>query len=579
VVVRRGQCLRSDKATLATAAGAAAVILVNNQAGVPPFEGPLPGVTIPFLGVSSSALAALVSADGTTVAVAPSADLVNTGYGQSAPFSSGGPRVGDSAIKPDVSAPGVSVLSAAAGTTSGGKLLSGTSMAAPQVAGVAALIRSEHADWTPAEIKAAIMNTADATVARLKNPNNRVAGTGVVDGARAVGALVVATTADGSNGLSFGYRPAKGAITDSRAFTIENHSTATVTYDLSPTFNGGRGADHGARVDVTPTSVTVPAGGTSEVTVTLSMDAAAVAKLPGASQPAGQLVTVRGDVVATPSAEAAGAYPLKVPFLAVPRGLSDVSGTLGAPTTTGGTLSSDLTLTNLGLHNGTVDVYAWLQDDRVGDAPSSQADLTTIGVQTLPGELAGSTVPDDRSVVFAVNAATRWSTPSAVEIDLALDTDGDGVTDHTVVGADYGQVMTGTDNGQFASFTFDGTGRIVDVYIADAPMNGSTVLLPALASSLGLSATNSRPVRVQAQSFDRLTGVIDVVAKPAYWNPYRPAVSTADVFDLRGGTEGQLVETVDLAAYAEAPVKGWMLVTLDDRSGTGQADTVPLVVP
>ena len=579
VVVRRGQCLRSDKAALATAAGAATVILVNTQAGVPPFEGPLPGVTIPFLGVSSSAAAALVAAEGTTVAIDPSADLVNTGYGQSAPFSSGGPRSGDSAIKPDVSAPGVSVLSAAAGTTAAGKLLSGTSMAAPQVAGVAALIHGLHPNWPPGAVKAAITNTADASPARLKNPNSRVAGTGVVDGARAVGALVMATTADGTNGLSFGYRPAKGAITASHAFSIENHSPQSVTYDLASSFNGGRGADRGARVDVTPARVTVAAGDTAEVKVTLAMDASAVAKLPGASQPAGQLVTVRGDVTATPAVESPGAFPLKVPFLVAPRGLSDVTGSLGPLTVAGTAASADVTVSNLGLHNGTVDVYAWLQTDRVGDAPGSSADLTSVGVQTYPGDFLGSTVPDDRALVFAVNAATRWSTASSIEIDVPLDTDGDGVVDHTVVGADYGQVMNGTDNGQFASFTFDRAGRIVDVYIADAPMNGSTVLLPTLASSLGMSAVNNHAIRVQTQSFDRLTGVLDVVGTPGFWNPYQPTLSTADVIEVRGGTEEHLAATVDLAAAAAMPVKGWILVTLDDRSGTGQADTLPLLLP
>ena len=50
-VVSRGGCARVQKAQVGQAHGAAAVIMVNNAGGLPPFENAISGVTIPFIGV------------------------------------------------------------------------------------------------------------------------------------------------------------------------------------------------------------------------------------------------------------------------------------------------------------------------------------------------------------------------------------------------------------------------------------------------------------------------------------------------------------------------------------------------
>ncbi|GMI66895.1 xylem serine peptidase 1 [Hibiscus trionum] len=89
-----------------------------------------------------------------------------------ASFSSRGPNAGSQhVLKPDIAAPGVDILAAYTlmnsltglkGDTQHSKftLMSGTSMATPHVAGVAAYVKSFHPTWTPAAIKSAIMTTA-----------------------------------------------------------------------------------------------------------------------------------------------------------------------------------------------------------------------------------------------------------------------------------------------------------------------------------------------------------------------------------------------------------------------------------
>ncbi|MFI1789584.1 S8 family peptidase [Streptomyces olivaceoviridis] len=107
-----------------------------------------------------------------------------------APFSSRGPRLGDGAVKPDVTAPGVGIIAArASGTTLGDPVdahyvaLSGTSMATPHVAGAAALLAQRHPDWDAQQLKDALISTAHTV------PHTQVTeqGGGRIDVATAMG--------------------------------------------------------------------------------------------------------------------------------------------------------------------------------------------------------------------------------------------------------------------------------------------------------------------------------------------------------------------------------------------------------
>ncbi len=180
-VAQRGVCARVAKAIFGQQAGATVVTMVNNVNGLPPFEGKITSnpddgtpfvVTIPFLGVSLADNAKFVT--GQSVTLAP-ASITNPNFKGFASFSSGGPRTGDSWLKPDITAPGVSIQSAGNGTGNGMVIMSGTSMAAPHVAGVAALTRQAHPKWKKVEdLKAAIVNTGDpAACAGLPDESRR----------------------------------------------------------------------------------------------------------------------------------------------------------------------------------------------------------------------------------------------------------------------------------------------------------------------------------------------------------------------------------------------------------------------
>ena len=102
-------------------------------------------------------------------------------------FSSAGPTAISLRLKPDLVAPGASILSASPG---GWRTSSGTSMATPHVSGAAALLLQRHPEWTPADVKAALTTTARSLTSRGGAVVPTRAGAGLVDVAAADAPLV-----------------------------------------------------------------------------------------------------------------------------------------------------------------------------------------------------------------------------------------------------------------------------------------------------------------------------------------------------------------------------------------------------
>ncbi|MFN8224633.1 MAG: S8 family serine peptidase [Gaiellales bacterium] len=129
------------------------------------------------------------------IAVAASSDST---VPEIASFSSSGPTAVSLRLKPDVTAPGVGIVSS---TPGGWSSFSGTSMAAPHVAGAAALLLQRHPDWTPAQVKTALMVTASRTTLDGRDAPLVRAGAGLIDVGAADAPLVTPSPASVSFGL------------------------------------------------------------------------------------------------------------------------------------------------------------------------------------------------------------------------------------------------------------------------------------------------------------------------------------------------------------------------------------------
>ncbi|HKQ16205.1 MAG TPA: S8 family serine peptidase [Steroidobacteraceae bacterium] len=157
-------CGFNAKYTQAQQAGARAIIVYNNVAGPPIVMGGLTAaITIPGVMITQADGAAIAAAGNVNATVDLALNPVDDD--QIATFSSRGPGHGGSTFKPDLSAPGVSIVSAGVGTGTGSLNLQGTSMASPHTAGAAALLRQAHPKLDQAAIKALLQNsTVDSNV-------------------------------------------------------------------------------------------------------------------------------------------------------------------------------------------------------------------------------------------------------------------------------------------------------------------------------------------------------------------------------------------------------------------------------
>jgi minor extracellular serine protease Vpr len=603
VVVLRGVCARVHKAILGQKAGAAAVAMINTSTGLPPFEGDITSdpdtgeqyhVTIAFLGVKGllgstppSEGDQLAAADGGRATSIVAATVPNPGYQRAASFTSGGPRNVDSGMKPEVMAPGVSVKSTAMGTGNQGTRMSGTSMAAPMTAGLAALVTQAHPTWSTEAIKAAIINTADASSAKILSYNPRTAGAGVVQARRAVDTVAYVTTStDGSDTLSFGYQAFSAASAPTLPITIHNTSAAAITYNLTVAAVGSLGSVG----SVSPASLTVAGNSAATTNVTLTFSAGAVAGLPGAeASNFGGLQTARGAVVANPTTSGTGIYALRVPYILAPRGLSNITaGARSAYTKTDATSTATVPLSNSGIHGGTADVYAWgIHDANDVTGGEDSMDVRDVGVQVQSKEfLCGAETAgvcgaaDDRSLIFAINTYGLASNPSINEFDIAIDLQNNGKPDYFVVGVDFGAVTAGAFDGRFTSFIFDSKGNLIDLWVADAPMNGSTILLPVLASEIGLDpAVNSTKFRYSVSAFSIVPGALVDTTAASSFRSHQPPVSTGQQIPLAPGASATLTVSVDKGKFSGTPQLGWLVIGLDDANGAAQADEVPVGTP
>ena len=576
-VVNRGVCARTDKAIYGQKAGATAVIMINNAPGLlPPYEGPIDydpdppygsyPVIIPFLGVKgttddpTSDGSRLVLRDGMVVAFAPG-PLLPTGI---ASFSSGGPRNGDSVLKPDISAPGNPIYSAWIGTGIEALGFLGTSQAAPHIAGVAALVQQAHPSWRTGVVKSAIINSGDPGA--IGGYATHSAGSGFVNAAAAAHTQVTAFADDKLTSLNFGLVEFQKNFTRDQKITLRNDGNAAATFNVAAVLP--QGSPHSVALD--RTQVRVKAHDTSDVRVTLNVPAATAGN-------SDAFRDVAGLIVFTPASAADnGGIPLRVPYYLVPRVSSNVEAKLDKPVKASSP-QGVISLTNRGSAiAATADFYSWGLDGK-GKGSSKKnpiINLASAGVQSFP--LSAT----DQLIVFAINTEEAWSSPSTREFDVAIDLNGDGIPDYYVVAIDLGLLIDGFANGQVVTVVYDSTHvpQFVE-FAAIAPFDSSTILLPVLAADIGVTPASPR-FSYKATGRDLVqTGASDSFTSWAKYNAFGSAITDGQfVGSFAPNATAAVPFSVNTTELARTPALGLMVVTQDNKNGTDETNLVKIDV-
>lgn len=542
-LVDRGDCSFDGKVKRAQDAGAIGVVIANNEEGVlgmavadPAVAG---AVTIPAVLVSLSDANRLKAAlaEGVTVALFSGSDTLGS-------FSSRGPRLDGTLAgpKPDIAAPGVSITSAATGIVAGtggpvvnaGNLaasMSGTSMAAPHLTGVMALLRKQRPGWTPAELKAAVMNTAGFDVSLLPPAGSaprygpaRV-GAGRVDPARALATEVIVFDDERPAVVSLSaFLQGAAPTTVTRRLRIQNKGSAPAT--LTPGW-ATPAAIPGVRVEVPGAPITVPPGGsaTFDVNVVLA-DPSAVTNAPDPTltlrQPSFVSLSNRAwmtEASGFVTLSGAPAGTLRVPMQVVVRGQSAMraaSRAIGAPAEGG---AFTIPLVGSGLKTGPlppVDAVSTVSAFELhAESPRTNPEGSARAVADLAFVGAASSLPAGRldsgaTVWFGIATWAEWVSPSEVRFEIEIDRNGDGVADARVETMSTGDVSNPSNPAESADPTdvwvartapASGPGAVSYRYLNVDPASRGThlfasnvVVVPASAGAdgIGLTTGNAR---------------------------------------------------------------------------------------
>lgn len=489
-LIIRGGCSFLAKYQQAQAAGARAIVVYNS--GPPPGAGDPPivmgglnaSVTIPGVMISHTHGAALAAATGVKITLEAALDPTQDDI--IATFSSRGPGHGGSTFKPDLSAPGVAIISTAVGTGVGSANFQGTSMAAPHVAGAAALLREQHPKLPQAAIKAMLMNST----ATIVNGDLDVARHGV--GAMRVDDAGELSSFASPAGVSFGRVNVAQAATLQRKSRLANleakHRSFTVQHVAGQTYPG---------VSVScPTNVSVGPKAESKFNITLSFDPAAafaanVFDNASISQSEVDGWCVLGD----------GADTLRVAYLAVVDSASRI--------VANGVGRSGMQLRNTGPALGVSEGFTWNNASKQSNLPHA---IRQIGFRAADPDLYFG----DQVIEFGIETAGGWEHISNLGFELFLDTDKDGDDDVRLEAADRSSFQANVALGQFvtAQFVAGSNSGFLDWLATGWDFNDRVVVLPFTRTASGGLVSDSFNYRLvitgRDGTSDTLTGSIDL---------------------------------------------------------------------
>lgn len=529
-------------------------------------------------------------------------------------FSSRGPRRTDSLLKPDIAAPGQTILSAATGTGNKAASFNGTSMAAPHVAGGVALMRQMHPNWSVEEIKALVMNTANSDIRSGNAANSALYGPGRVGAGRitlqqAQNSQVVMYDADGAGAVSvsFGNVEVVGTASATKRVRVVNKGSSAAAYTVGYT---SRVEVPGVAFSFSPSTVTLAGGTVVTITVTMTADASNMQHTSDPTIADSQsgadrawLSEEAGLLTLTPETNAIPSLRLPVHALARPASAMQASSStlvIG----TGATADFEIGLTGQRVFTGPARLPEFPLDEISAvsafelqhtspvttSAPGvlQHADLKNVGVAS---DYHPSGTITDTLITFGIATHGNWSTPNEVFFAIDIDTNGDGELDYTLYNYNLGEFVGGDFSDEFVTSLdiFDEEGdyvtTILQAYLNGVspaqfntvPFNTSVMALPVYASDLGLTPGDTQ-FNYSVTTYSRTEGpggVIDTTP----WLSYDVALPG---LDLSGGEEGpplyfdldgeSIPVTFNRAGYTANASKGVLL--LHHHNATGNHDEV-----
>ncbi len=603
-LIERGTCGFTVKAQNAQANGAIGVLVANNVAGDPvPFVmgGAAAGTPISIPGVSipepTSALIRAQLAGGAVNVTFTAANAGDTINGS----SSRGPRGGGEAVrlKPDLAAPGTNITSVQTGITCttaaqncirfdptgflplGQPLtISGTSMAAPHVAGYLALLRELHPTFSVEELKALAMNRSNHGVTIGANASGSAiaqsrVGSGRIDVASgATGTITAFNDADdGLVSLTFDIEPVGPVNTAQKTVRVVNHGTSAQSLDLSIVTT--LDAPGVAFAIDGPASISVPAGGNTTFAVRIDADATlmkrrrdpAISPVQNVGAPAA--LAGLGNVPRHYLSEESGLILLKqgsvevarVPVYSATRPHSSMSAPANIVTGGAATGSTNLPLSGTQVCTGTP-VFG-----SCGLSIDGTDEVSLVGGFELqvssPRDISLPAFADVRYVGVGFDAAIggaggtylfglvswgEWGTLGNVSYNICVDNNEDGAFDRVLFNTDLGQMtrvllpnpvsgqdtfITGVFNIAGGTVATGGTSVLVNhvnaAALDTAPHGNEVFSMGATATQLGIVApdTNFRYAVVTCPGFNPAcvrntactsTGSFDTVAGPFTFN-------------------------------------------------------------
>lgn len=439
-LIDRGVVSFNDKIKRAVSAGAIGVVVANNKEGAAFTMGTTDKFDIPAIMITledgAKVKAALGSSPVTiefkTEEVIEKPELIDT----LTDFSSKGPRSIDGAIKPEISAPGANVISAAMGGGAEVVKMSGTSMAAPHVAGVMALLKQAQPQLSAEELKAILMGGSRTIGQKNERYSVSMQGAGRVQADVSAALKLVSDV----HSISIGEVGVESKKTIRRSIGLKNLTDTDMSLEV--VLEGSKA------LSMKPRSLKLPASGSTKTNIEIQLDASLMGEESIGEMDGWVLVKQSGEEI------------YRIPVLAVAHRLSSVvAESLNVRATSeldAAGAAAELVLKNRNSNKGDVLLFNLIgQDERKPHAPSfmsSDCDLQSVGYRIVRSQKAG----EADKLQLAVKLYKPMTTWNSCDISAMIDANGDGVAEQELLGSNV-RSIAGQSADMFATTLLDAT--------------------------------------------------------------------------------------------------------------------------